>query len=89
MALNRKAHRTYHASTNRTFVFALDTQLQGTSLDDAVKAVRRGRGPQVEPRKVAISIRLNPKIVAHFKAGGAGWQSRMEKALLKASAIKV
>ena len=69
--------------------FAASTQLQGASLDNAVKAVRRGRGPQVEPRKVAISIRLNPKIVAHFKAGGTGWQSRMEKALLKASAIKV
>jgi uncharacterized protein (DUF4415 family) len=68
--------------------FAASTRLEGASLADAVKAMRRGRGPQVEPRKIAISIRLDPKIIAHFKAGGAGWQSRMEKALLKASSIK-
>ena len=27
--------------------------------------------------------RLEPQIVAHFKLGGAGWQKRMEAALLK------
>lgn len=59
--------------------------LDGVSLAEAFKAVRRGRGPQKEAKKVAISIRLNPDIVKHFKAGGAGWQSSMEAVLEKAS----
>lgn len=64
------------------------TRLKGTTLTEAVAVLRRGRGPQVKPKKVAISIRVNPKIIEHFKAGGAGWQARIEKVLLKASAIK-
>jgi uncharacterized protein (DUF4415 family) len=60
--------------------------VKGVSLAEAVTAVRRGRGPQKEPKKVAISIRLNPDIIKHFKSGGAGWQSRMEAVLEKASA---
>jgi uncharacterized protein (DUF4415 family) len=68
--------------------FKKATRLPGASLGEAVATLRRGRGPQVKPKKVAISIRVNPKIVEHFKAGGAGWQARMEKVLLKASAPK-
>ncbi len=59
--------------------------LDGVSMAEAVKSLRRGRGPQKEPKKVAISIRLNPDIIKHFKSGGAGWQSRMESVLEKAS----
>ena len=59
--------------------------VDGVSIAEAVKALRRGRGPQKEPKKVAISIRLNPDIVKHFKSGGVGWQGRMEKVLEKAS----
>jgi uncharacterized protein (DUF4415 family) len=42
----------------------------------------RGR-PQKDAaeRKVAVSIRLSPDVVAHFKAGGPGWQSRIDEAL--------
>ena len=68
--------------------FAKATPLPGVSLAAAVKQARRGRGPQVKPKKIAISIRLNPKIIKHFKSGGAGWQSRMEEALLKATGGK-
>ena len=56
---------------------------KGATLDEAVAVLRKARGPQKEPKKVAISIRLEPKIVAHFKKGGAGWQGRMEAALAK------
>ena len=56
---------------------------RGTTLDEAVAAFRKARGRQRAPKKVAISIRLEPQIVAHFKKGGAGWQKRMEAALLK------
>ena len=41
------------------------------------------RGPQKNPTKVAVSIRLSPEVVKHFKAKGPGWQSRIDDALLK------
>ncbi len=41
----------------------------------------RVRGPQKAPRKIAISIRLSPEVVAFFKAKGRGWQSRIDDAL--------
>ena len=56
----------------------------GVSLDEAVAAFRKARGPQRAPKKIAISIRLEPEIVKHFKASGAGWQGRMEAVLRKA-----
>lgn len=39
------------------------------------------RGPQKAPTKVAVSLRLSPEVVRHFKAGGAGWQTRIDEAL--------
>lgn len=47
----------------------------------------RGRGPQKEPTKVAVSLRLTRKVVERFKADGPGWQTRMDKALKKAAGI--
>ena len=57
----------------------------GATLWEAADALRKARGPQIAPKKIAISIRLEPEIVAHFKAGGAGWQGRMEAVLLRAT----
>ena len=68
--------------TKRDFARAMHFP-KGATLDEAVAALRKARGLQKAPKKVAISIRLEPQIVAHFKKGGAGWQGRMEKALLK------
>jgi uncharacterized protein (DUF4415 family) len=48
---------------------------------------RRGRGPQKEPTKVAVSLRLSRDVVERFKAGGPGWQSRMDEALKKAAGL--
>jgi uncharacterized protein (DUF4415 family) len=39
------------------------------------------RGPQVAPTKQLVSVRYSPEVLAFFKAGGAGWQSRMDDAL--------
>ena len=41
---------------------------------------RRGRPPKANP-KVAVYIRFSPEVVAHFKATGKGWQTRMDEAL--------
>lgn len=37
--------------------------------------------PKAEVTKQAVSLRLDPEIVAHFKAGGAGWQTRINEVL--------
>ena len=39
------------------------------------------RGPQKEPTKTKVTIRLNPDIVDYFKARGKGWQTRLNEAL--------
>jgi uncharacterized protein (DUF4415 family) len=44
------------------------------------KLVRRGR-PLANERKEAVSIRLSPEVLRHFRAGGAGWQTRIDQAL--------
>ena len=45
-------------------------------------ARRRGeRGGQKAPIKRAISIRVDPDVLATFKATGTGWQKRMNEAL--------
>jgi uncharacterized protein (DUF4415 family) len=49
------------------------------------KVVRRGkRGPQNAPTKKLVSLRLSPEVVEHFKAGGRGWQTRIDEMLVKA-----
>ncbi len=40
----------------------------------------RGRPAAASP-KVRVGIRLSPQVLAHFKAGGSGWQTRIEAAL--------
>ena len=46
-----------------------------------VKAtVRRGRPPVAKP-KVSTTIRLSQDVIDHFKAGGRGWQTRINNAL--------
>ncbi|HKT85218.1 MAG TPA: BrnA antitoxin family protein [Novosphingobium sp.] len=41
----------------------------------------RGRGRQKAPTKVSTTIRLSPEVIAHFRAGGPGWQWRIDEAL--------
>lgn len=41
----------------------------------------RARGRQKTPTKVSTTIRLSPEVVEHFRAGGPGWQSRIDDAL--------
>lgn len=53
------------------------------------EAMRKNAGgrPRSDAPKVAVSLRLDPDVVARFKAGGPGWQSRMNKALREASGL--
>jgi uncharacterized protein (DUF4415 family) len=40
----------------------------------------RGR-PKSENRKLLVSVRYSPEVVAYFKSTGEGWQSRMDSVL--------
>jgi uncharacterized protein (DUF4415 family) len=40
----------------------------------------RGR-PRSENKKLLVSIRYSPEVVAYFKSTGEGWQSRMDRVL--------
>jgi uncharacterized protein (DUF4415 family) len=40
----------------------------------------RGR-PKLESKKLLLSVRYSPEVVAFFKATGEGWQSRMDGVL--------
>ena len=46
------------------------------------------RGPQKAATKVAVTLRLDPDVVAAFKADGPGWQTRINQALKKIVARK-
>jgi uncharacterized protein (DUF4415 family) len=49
-----------------------------------VAALMRRRGPQKAPVKVAVNLRLDADVVATLRAGGRGWQTRVNEILRKA-----
>lgn len=49
-----------------------------------VRACRRTRGKQKAPTKDRITIHLDADITAHFRAGGKGWQTRLNETLRRA-----
>jgi uncharacterized protein (DUF4415 family) len=46
------------------------------------KVIRRGRPPLDAPKKL-VSLRLDQDVIDRFRAGGPGWQSRINAALRK------
>ena len=42
---------------------------------------KRVRGPQKDPLKVPVSIRLSPDVVKYFKSQGKGWQTKINNVL--------
>jgi len=49
---------------------------------------RKGRPPEGAASKVQVTLRLDPAVLAHFKARGPGWQTRINEALMKAIGSK-
>lgn len=46
------------------------------------RPLRRGqRGPQKAPTKKLVSLRLSREVIEYYRAGGPGWQRRMDEAL--------
>ncbi|WP_322997490.1 BrnA antitoxin family protein [Castellaniella sp.] len=48
---------------------------------EILAAFPKTRGEQKAAKKVPVSIRLSPEVISHFKAGGPGWQKRIDEAL--------
>lgn len=46
---------------------------------------RRGRPPDGAAPKQSIALRVDPEVLATFKAQGPGWQSRMHETLKRAA----
>ena len=55
-------------------------------LYDGNKLIRRGRPAKAAPKE-AVNIRLDPDVLAYFRATGPGWQSRINEALRKAAGL--
>ncbi len=48
----------------------------------AMVPMRKLRGrPKSENKKLLVSVRYSPEVIAYFKATGKGWQSRMDSVL--------
>ena len=58
------------------------------SFDEAFPDLaKRVRGPQKAPTKTMVTLRLDRRVVDHFRAGGDGWQTRINDALMKAAGL--
>lgn len=57
------------------------TSVPLSGLSTTLQAKLRGRGPQKAPPKISTTIRLSPEVVQAFRAGGVGWQTRIDAAL--------
>ena len=56
---------------------------------NVVAAVRRGGRPKgsTTSQKQVVTLRLDRDVVARFKEGGPGWQTRVNEALRKAAKV--
>ncbi|WP_174284756.1 BrnA antitoxin family protein [Sphingomonas bacterium] len=52
---------------------------------EVVALLVRRRGPQRAPTKAPVTLRLDPDVLAKFRATGPGWQSRMNEVLRNAA----
>jgi uncharacterized protein (DUF4415 family) len=53
----------------------------GGGVAATIAALRKVRGPGKKPAKEQVAIRLDREVLGAFRAGGPGWQTRMNAAL--------
>jgi len=58
------------------------------------KVIRPANGTLTKPgrpkkanAKVSVHLRLSPEVIAHFRARGPGWQTRIDEALRRAAKL--
>lgn len=73
------------AAINRGIVADPDTCELGA---EEFKHLRRVGRPRLDNPKVAVTIRYDKAVTDAFKAGGPGWQTRMNDALKRVVARK-
>ena len=61
-------------------------QFEQADLYHGDKLVRAGRPPSGNP-KLALKLRLDPDVIAHFRATGPGWQTRINDTLRRAAKL--
>ena len=54
---------------------------------EIVRRYRGQRGAQKAPTKQLVSLRIDPDVLAHFRATGPGWQARVNEALRRAAKL--
>lgn len=54
---------------------------RGGGVSATIAAIRKTRGPNRNPTKEQVAIRLDQDVLSAFRAGGQGWQTRMNNAL--------
>jgi uncharacterized protein (DUF4415 family) len=54
---------------------------RGGGVAATIAAIRRTRGPNKKPTKEQVAIRFDPEVLRAFRAGGPGWQTRINDAL--------
>jgi uncharacterized protein (DUF4415 family) len=59
-------------------------------LADLAELTRKGGRPRLpsEWKKRRVTIMLDPDVIGHFRAGGRGWQTRMNATLRKATGLE-
>lgn len=75
-----------YADPNDPEDFDVTVEALEQALREREERLRRLRGPQRAPVKQHISLRLDPDVIAKFRATGRGWQARMN-AVLKAAEV--
>lgn len=58
-----------------------------TVIRPATATMKRLGRPKSDKPKVPVNLRLDQEVVEHFRASGAGWQSRINSALRKAAGL--
>ena len=62
------------------------SEVLGPVFMESWRRSRGQRGPQKQPTKQLISLRIDRDIIEKFKSDGPGWQSRLNETLRKALA---
>ncbi len=60
-----------------------DAFIARVEITEGRKIIRRGR-PPLATVKQPVSLRLDADVIEHFKAGGAGWHTRINDTLRRA-----
>ena len=54
---------------------------RGGGVAATIASIKRTRGPNKQPTKAQVAIRLDSDVLSAFRAGGPGWQTRLNAVL--------